>query len=152
MLLMRYGILGKKFRDVFMPRLKFLPALSVLLLSSLSCVTLFGERSASAGVTVTDFGLPPSIVSPAGEAASCPIITEQIVSMNSPVDLSNDVSKDFNESADDDETTYLVTYLVSGDEIHDPYFEEVPADLQDERDDTAAHQQLWNYFTALIPL
>ena len=101
---------------------------------------------------VPDLGAPPSIVNSSGEAASCPIITEQIVSMNSPVDLSNDLAKDFNESSAEDETTYLVTYIVSGDEIQDPYYEDVPASLQDEQDDTAAHQQIWDYFAALIPL
>ena len=101
---------------------------------------------------VPDLGAPPSIVNSSGEAASCPIITEQIVSMNSPVDLSNDLAKDFNESSAEDETTYLVTYVVSGNEIQDPYYEDVPASLQDEQDDTAAHQQIWDYFAALIPL
>ncbi|MBI2331458.1 MAG: hypothetical protein HYU84_04720 [Chloroflexi bacterium] len=134
-----------------MPRLKIFLALSTLLLSSLACVTLFGEKPASAGVSVTDFGKPPSVAVPS-ETASCPIITEQIVSVNSPVDLSNDISKDFSESADDEETSYLVTYLVSGNELHDPYYEDVPADLKDEQNDSNAHQQIWNYFTALIPL
>lgn len=101
---------------------------------------------------VPDLGAPPSIVNSSGEAASCPIITEQIVSMNSPVNLSNDLAKDFNESSAEDETTYLVTYVVSGNEIQDPYYEDVPASLQDEQDDTAAHQQIWDYFAALIPL
>ena len=101
---------------------------------------------------VPDLDAPPSIVNSSGEAASCPIITEQIVSMNSPVDLSNDLAKDFNESSAEDETTYLVTYVVSGNEIQDPYYEDVPASLQDEQDDTDAHQQIWDYFAALIPL
>ncbi len=135
-----------------MPHSKFLLAFSILLLSSLACATLYGEKSASTGMLVPDLGAPPSIVNSSGEAASCPIITEQIVSMNSPVDLSNDLAKDFNESSAEDETTYLVTYVVSGNEIQDPYYEDVPASLQDEQDDTAAHQQIWDYFAALIPL
>ncbi len=135
-----------------MPHSKFLLAFSILLLSSLACATLYGEKSASTGMLVPDLDAPPSIVNSSGEAASCPIITEQIVSMNSPVDLSNDLAKDFNESSAEDETTYLVTYIVSGNEIQDPYYEDVPASLQDEQDDTAAHQQIWDYFAALIPL
>ena len=135
-----------------MPHSKFLLAFSILLLSSLACATLYGEKSASTGMLVPDLDAPPSIVNSSGEAASCPIITEQIVSMNSPVDLSNDLAKDFNESSAEDETTYLVTYVVSGNEIQDPYYEDVPASLQDEQDDTAAHQQIWDYFAALIPL
>lgn len=139
-----------------MPRLRLFFALSALLFSTLACVTLFGEdvnTGDSASIQMNpNFGLPPTPVAPV-EAVSCPVITEQIVSANTPVDLSNDITKDFyNASGDEDETTYLVTYLVSGDEIGDPYYESVPASLQDEQDDTAAHQKIWEYFTALIPL
>lgn len=131
-----------------MPRLKFLLALSTLLLSSLACVTLFGEKSASAGV-IPGMALP---ITPSPEAVSCPIITEQIVSMNSPVDLSNEFAKEFYDPSGEEEPVYLATYTVAGNEIRDPYYEDVPANLQDEQDDTALHQQIWNYFTALIPL
>lgn len=151
-----YGILGKTSRDIFMPRFKIHLALFALLFSTLACVTVLGEEphaddSYSVGIT-PDFGqpLPPVELE---ESASCPVITEQIVDANTPVDLSNDLAKDFNHSYYvEDEITYLVTYLVTGDEIHDPYFEDVPSGLMDERDDTAAHQAVWDYFTALIPL
>jgi hypothetical protein len=144
-------------RIFFMPRFKLFLALSAFLFSTLACVTLFGEESnsqpsISAGVT-PDFGLP---VLPAGdapvEAASCPAITDQIVSANTPLDLSSDIAKDFNAAPTDDETIYLVTYNVTGDEISDPSYEDVPSNLKDEQDDTAAHQQIWDYFTSLIPL
>ncbi len=139
-----------------MPRLRILFATFTLLLSSLACVTLMGEDPAAIDdpgfVQQPDLVPPPTAV-PTAEAASCPIITEQIVSQNSPADLSNQADSDFsNSSEDEEETTYIVTYRVSGDEISDPYFEDVPANLQDEQDDTAAHQALWDYFTALIPL
>ncbi|MBN8580819.1 MAG: hypothetical protein J0L96_09115 [Anaerolineae bacterium] len=139
-----------------MPRLRLLFATFTLLLSSLACVTLMGEDPAAVNdpgfVQQPDLIQPPTAV-PVAEAASCPLITEQIVSQNSPADLSNQLDSDFNNSSEDEEeTTYIVTYRVSGDEISDPYFEDVPANLQDEQDDTAAHQALWDYFTALIPL
>ena len=41
---------------------------------------------------------------------------------------------------------------MNGDELGPPFFEAVPNNLKDERDDTATHQSIWNYFTRLIPL
>jgi hypothetical protein len=149
--------LEKISRDIFMPRLKLFLALSALLLSTLACVTILGEganaESESASVeSEPQFELPATPSAPV-EGVSCPLITEQIVEANTPVDLSNDLTKDFNNaSSDEEETTYLVTYFVTGDEINNPYYESAPADLQDEQDDTATHQALWDYFTALIPL
>lgn len=146
----------KKFPGIFfMPRLKLFFAVSALLFSTLACVTLFGEPSNSQGVSASGESIPefvlPSDV-PA-EAASCPAITDQIVGANTSLDLANDLAKDFNNvPADDGEIRYLVTYLVSGDEIQDPYYENVPSSLEDEQNDTDAHQRIWNYFTALIPL
>lgn len=139
-----------------MPSSRILLASLALLLSSLACVTLMGEEPAALEdpgfVQQPEIVQPPTAV-PADASASCPIITKQIVSQNSPTDLSDQLDSDFNDSSEDEgETTYIVTYLVSGDEISDPYFEDVPANLQDEQDDTAAHQALWDYFTALIPL
>lgn len=139
-----------------MPRSRILFASLALLLSSLACVTLMGEDPAALEdpgfVQQPEIVQPPTAV-PTDAAASCPIITEQIVSQNSPTDLSDQLDSDFNDSSEDEEeTTYIVTYLVSGDAISDPYFEDVPANLQDEQDDIAAHQALWDYFTALIPL
>ena len=49
------------------------------------------------------------------------------------------------------ENQYLVTYQISGDQISDPYFESVSGDLQSYQDDTATHQQIWEYFVTLIP-
>ena len=67
--------LEKNSKDIFMPRLKFLFALAALILSSLACVTLFGQKSASAGIA-------PGMAIPATatpEALSCPLITNKIV-------------------------------------------------------------------------
>ncbi|HND48109.1 MAG TPA: hypothetical protein PLL95_06080, partial [Anaerolineales bacterium] len=105
-----------------MPRLKFLFALAALILSSLACVTLFGQKSASAGIA-------PGMAIPATatpEALSCPLITNKIVDQNATIDLSNQLPLDvLNSSVDDgDEAIYLVTYTVDGNEIRDPYFEQ----------------------------
>lgn len=149
--------LEKFSRDIFMPRPHLLFALCALLFSTLACVTVLGGGANSQGQPAS-FQSEPQAALPAtptaqAQAASCPVITEQIVSVNTSVDLSNDVRKNFVNAPDDDGgTNYLVTYMVSGNEISNPYYESVPANLQDEQDDTAAHQALWNYFATLIPL
>ena len=139
-----------------MPRIKQLFAISAILLSSLACATLLGgpeditnipepSEITQAPVTEIPTDLPAEIV-------SCPIITDQIVEMNSTVLVEGEAdTMDFG-ARDEDNTTYIVTYLVSGDEISEPAFESVSSDLQDEQDDAATHQQLWDYFAALIPL
>lgn len=154
---LRYGMLRKIFERMFMPRLKLIPALFALLFSTLACVTLLGAESnpeADSPPVSEESGLDlPPTPHVTEEAAACPAITSRIVEANSPVDAANDAAKDFNNAPEeDDETIYIVTYQVSGNEISDPLYEDVPADLQDEQDDSAAHARLWSYFTALIPL
>ena len=151
-----YGILAKTFQGWIMPRIKQLFAISAILLSSLACATLLGgpedvtnipEPSEITQVPITEVPteLPAEIV-------SCPIITDQIVEMNSTVLVEGEAdTMDFG-ARDEDNTTYIVTYLVSGNQVNAPTFESVPSDLQDEQDDAATHQQLWDYFAALIPL
>ena len=137
-----------------MPRLKWIPAFAALLFSSLACVTLMGESNPGASPSL---GMEPDFNPPATPAVieavntSCPAITDRIVEANTTVELSNEFTKNFDEETEEDEYTYLVTYLISGDEIVDPYFESVPTDLQDERDNTELHRQLWEYYKSLIP-
>ena len=139
-----------------MPRIKQLLAISAILLSSLACATLLGEPADDVYIPepseITEIPVTEIPTEMPVELISCPLITDQIVEMNSTVLVEGEAeTMDFG-SRDEDNTTYIVTYTVSGDEITDPALESVPADLQDEQDDTAAHQQLWDYFAALIPL
>ncbi len=53
--------------------------------------------------------------------------------------------------ASDEEYT-LVTYQVNGDEISNPQQGKVISSLKSYQSDTAAQQQLWDYFAAIIPL
>ena len=133
-------------------------AIAVLLLSSLACATVLGEDPGETETIPAPIPAEPVTEAapvediPAGESASCPVITDQIVSMNSPVDLKNQVASDFSNSSEDEgETIYLVTYRVEGDQIVDPYYEDVPENLKDEQEDTAAHQAIWEYYSSIIP-
>ncbi|MDP1546673.1 MAG: hypothetical protein Q8L87_11675 [Anaerolineales bacterium] len=79
----------------------------------------------------------------ATEAMSCPVITDQII----------ELAVYGSEGEEDllDEELVIVTYVVNGDEISEPTYEDVPADLLDEQENTELHQQLWEYYAALIP-
>jgi hypothetical protein len=46
----------------------------------------------------------------------------------------------------------LVTYAVDGDHITELRLENVPADLRNYQADGIAHQEIWEYFTTLVPL
>jgi hypothetical protein len=89
-------------------------------------------------VAETDAEVPFS-----GESMSCPVITDQIM----------DLAVYGGEGEEDllDEELVLVSYTVDGDEILDPAYEDVPDDLLEQQEDTELHQQLWDYYMALVP-
>ena len=128
-----------------MSRTKIFLAIFVLILSSLACTTIMGEEKPyyeEDNIFVPDEpqtqDLPPQ-----GQNNSCPLVTDQI--------LESAQFAGESESEGLDEEIVLVTYGVTGDEIYDPYFEDVSSDLQDEQNDEFAHQEVWNLYTSLIP-
>ncbi|MBV6451646.1 MAG: hypothetical protein DCC56_09480 [Anaerolineae bacterium] len=93
--------------------------------------------------TLTPF--PPATFTPTPiPEASCPVLTTDI--------LNTAVNFDFDADEDADDEIYLISYFVNGDEISDPFKESVPNQYKDEQEDSAAHEEIWNYFTRLIPL
>jgi hypothetical protein len=52
----------------------------------------------------------------------------------------------------DDEVAFLATYKVQGDQLGIPNMPSVPDELNDEQEDRASHQRIWDYFTALFPV
>ena len=131
-------------------RSKMLPAVTALFLSSIACATLVGEPTPAPVVTKLPIVNPAITKVPVTEMSSaetpvhvaCPAVTNKIMD----VSLSGGSDEDLS-----DEEVHLVTYTVSGDEISDPYYDEVGANLQEEQEDFTAHQQIWSYFTSLIP-
>ena len=77
---------------------------------------------------------------------TCPAVTENILSAATQVE--DDADDDY---AEEPENQYLLTYKISGNQISNPIFESVSGDLQSYQDDTATHQQIWEYFITLIP-
>lgn len=117
----------------------------LLIFSTLACVTLMGEDLPNPVIPNTPAAQEPTIEEPVlEEAASCPLITDRIISL--AVSGGADVEEDLS-----DEEVILVTYKVAGDEIFDPYYEDVSSDLEDEQNDEQTHQQVWNYFRTIIP-
>ena len=74
--------------------------------------------------------------------SSCPVLLSDI--MTAATSIGSD--------AEAQEEQYLVTYTVNGNQISNPHYERVPADLKDEQQDRAAHEFVWNYFTSIIPV
>jgi hypothetical protein len=127
---------------------------AALLLATLACLAV---TEAFSRATEVPQALPPATIAPslgpslvpAIPPASCPNITDQVMQIaNAVSEESNTVD---NSSRDEDTGIILVTYTISGDEINDPVYEDVSSDLQNQQDDTATQQDIWNYFTALIP-
>src|SRR5688572_11803560 len=119
---------------------------STVLTFSFACVTLLGEPNTSSAPVF------PIMIPSQPENASCPLITERIVDVNSP-ELTEDTSgtMDFGER-DESAETYLVTYIISDEALIEPYYyDDVSADLEDEQSDLARHEEIWNYFSTLIP-
>ncbi len=116
------------------------------LLFSLACVTLLGEPEIETAEPV----IPIRIDTATPESLTCPLITNQIVEANaSGGEGGEDTGYDEEVS---DEGVYLVAYLIENEALIEPYYyEDVPAELEDEKNDFASHQELWNYFAALIP-
>ncbi|HCB02442.1 MAG TPA: hypothetical protein DEP19_08680, partial [Anaerolineae bacterium] len=126
-----------------MPRLFTLIVASLTLITSLACVTLLGTPEPISQPVIPDTSF---IVTPTPENLSCPAITETIVHLNSPQEIE---STDF--SNEENEESYIVIYSIENEELTNPDYPPISLDLQDEREDTAKHEELWNYFTALIP-
>src|SRR5687768_1776180 len=129
-----------------MSHIKILFAISTLLIASLACVTIMGEEIPQEDVSPNAEEVVPPL-----EELYCPYITDQIVEANSYLTSSvtdEEETADFSPR-DEDDRTYIASYLVSDDEIGEPNREEVPADLKDEQDDTATHQRIWDYYAAL---
>lgn len=124
-------------------RFKIFTIILSVLFSSLACVTVMGaqlpsESAPSGAPAIESF---PTI-QPALE--TCPVVTDKIMA----------AATTFVEGESEllDEEVYLVTYLVEGDKIFSPQYEDVSAELQEAQNDAALHQQVWSYFTALIPV
>ena len=136
-----------------MSKMKILFAPAALVLASLACVTIMGEDVPSQEIPEQGFEPLVEITEPPFEEYTCPFITDGIVEANlglAPAQTASDEQMDFGSRAEDN-GTYIASYLVSGDDITDIQLEDVPADLQDEQDDTASHERIWDYYASLIP-
>jgi hypothetical protein len=142
------------------PTFRIFLFVSILFLSSLACTFVtdfFAEEPESYTFDEPLPVEPPEGIEPppatpledfpVTEEATCPAVTDSI--LQAATDFYEDDSGA--ESGMTPEEVYLVTYTVSGDQISDPYFEDVPADLTGFQKDEVGHQEIWDYFVTLIP-
>jgi hypothetical protein len=123
---------------------------SAILIFSLACVTLLGTPEPQVVIPIIITETPVLEIS-TPENASCPVITEEIVDLNSPELIQGESNElDFGDREDIIEA-YLVSYVIDDDQITDPYYESVDITLENEQKDTLKHKELWNYFSSLIP-
>jgi len=135
------------------PSTRIILTVILLLVSSLACnaVTGFLEEVPEPYVPETPAPAEPLVEnkpqeqSPT-EAFFCPAVADKILEV--ATEFYDDNS---GESRDEPEQLYLVTYSVSGNQISDPYFENVSANLTTYQEDEASHQEIWEYFITLIP-
>ena len=81
--------------------------------------------------------------------AACPSLIEKVLDTVTAV---IHLDKRSDEVFKGEGTIYLVDYEVDKDGIQGPHIESVPEELEDERDDRASHEAIWNYFASIIPL
>jgi hypothetical protein len=100
----------------------------------------------------------PATEAPVGEvpATESPAITDETsaVCMTSLEAMLNEEGESGipADAPEFEEEYVLVTYQVSGDEISSPEMEtDVPEELVSYQEDTARHQELWKFYTDLIP-
>jgi hypothetical protein len=152
-----YGILAAFFSESLMPyKIKTLIIGIAFLASTLACATITTifstEKQTNYLPTFVSTSIPsiepPTIAPPAMTPtvlASCPATLTEIMTTATGLE---EVAQLTSTS---DEETFIVTYEVNGDQIGNPYYETVTPDLQDEQNDSATHQNIWDYFIALIP-
>ena len=138
----------------------FFLSIAVLLLASLACQTVTGILEDDYGSydesydyeendqsNAEDENVPSTQPDLPASQATCPTVTANILS--AATQFVDDPNAEYIEEG---EEQYIISYAVRGDQISDPYYENVSSDLQAYQDDTTAHQQIWDYFTTLIPL
>ena len=90
----------------------------------------------------------PSGHLPIADTLLCPSVTEEILKV--ATEFYEEDAGD--ENSEEPEELYLTTYSVSGNRISDPiYYEDVSSDLTHYQEDSASHQEIWDYFITLIP-
>lgn len=120
--------------------IKIIFASFALLASTLACVTLLGTNTPETNYPPTvQPQIPTEVIPP--QTTSCPIITNKIVDLNSP-DVTEGQAGSLSASDREEEIVeaYLVTYVISNDEIIDPYYEAVDITLENDQKNTAKHE------------
>ena len=97
--------------------------------------------------TLTPTPLPTFTPTVIFEAACSPLVGKILGTVSSDVFIGgNRPDESLRENG-----VFLVSYEITNDQLTGPHIEPVPNQLEDERDDRASHEAIWDYFAALIP-
>jgi hypothetical protein len=138
------------------PPIKFL-WITILIFSTLACraaARLVVPDTPTPLPTATTTATPTFTPSPTFtptvifEAACSPLLAEILNGVTGEVNL---LDRRSDQKLMEDSSIFLVDYEVANDKISGPHIEPVPAELEDERDDRAAHEAIWDYFVSIIP-
>lgn len=135
----------------FRPALRVHFLILAMLLPGLACraVTSFLEEEQFADPVPPTAQAAPATEEPQqAPEPDCPATTSAILAAATEFDEADSGE----EETEEPEEQYLVTYLISGDEISQPYFEDIPQELVAYQKDEATHREIWGFFTDLIPL
>jgi hypothetical protein len=102
----------------------------------------------TATATLTPTPLPTFTPTVIFEAACPSIVRDVLDTVTAQVDLTgNESDKLFNREGG----IPLVTYDVENVTLTDPHFEVTRDELEEERDNRAAHEAIWHYFASIMP-
>jgi hypothetical protein len=140
------------------PRFIFL-WITVLLFSTLACqaaTRLLIPATTTPLPTVTMTATPTLTPSPTATPtptvifeAACPSLLTEI--LNTVTSVVHVTDKRSDEIFKEEGSIFLIAYEVAKDKISGPHIESVPDELEDERDDRATHEAIWDYFASIIP-
>ena len=110
--------------------------------------TPFPTATLTATPTLTPTPLPTFTPTVIFEAACPSLVSEILDTVTASVNISD---KESDHTFKEEGGISLITYDIAQDQIRDPHIESVPDELEDERDDRATHEAIWNYYASIIP-
>ncbi|MCG2786041.1 MAG: hypothetical protein L6461_13140 [Anaerolineae bacterium] len=150
-----------------MPKTRIFLALAALAFASLACMAaerlVFGDADEGAAVPVTESARPapddpqpatgqPALVPAESDCPNGDCVLACMEGLDSILTPSAANALRGKSPASEVESTILVTYTVDGDELLYPEINpDVPSRWQNLQENTEAHQNLWRYYTTLIP-
>lgn len=142
------------------PRTTIFIRILPLLLSTLACnyvtqLILPSTPTPTATFTPTQTATPQptATATPVPEfQAACPSLLADIMSAATTDEQVSELFSAHRRNDDEHELEYMVTYSLKDDKLNVRSEISVPDDIEQNLDERAKHEEIWNYFAALIPV